>query len=155
MAFTMRGDQDILYRKTGATTYVRVPNILNFSEQQPEKSTISTTNMFTPKGTVSSVSGRPNGDHRMTYNIQFDPTNAEHQALKASSKSGTVEDWVQVFRNDDGTAAEVWTFSGEVASLPVSGGDNAVITSVLTINCTATPNYNATLPTGIPADITT
>ena len=152
MGYVMRGDQDLLYVKIG-TTQTRVPGITNFSENQPAKSQIDNNDFYTPKGTTASLSGRPGGQHQLTYNINYDPTNVTHQALKAASVDGTIFEWTQVFRADDGTADAVWTYTGEIANLPISGQDNALITTTLTINCEATPNYEATLPSGIPADL--
>lgn len=148
----MKGDQDILYVKI-ASTQTRVPGITNFNDQQPEKGQIDVTDFFTPTGTTTSRTGRPTGTHKMSYSMNFDPRDTVHQALKAASIANTVFEWTQVIRNDDGTAAAIWTFTGQVASLPISGQDNALVTTTLTINCEATPDYDAALPSGVPADL--
>lgn len=150
-AFPLRGDQDILYYLVGST-WTAIPGVKSFQDNQPSKTQIDANDLNTPKGVSKSVSGRPGGSHTMVYTINYDPTNAVHQALKLASTGGTIFSWLQLMREDDGTTACVWTFSGEIASLPVSGSDNQIVQTTLTVNCESTPNYDATLPAGITAD---
>lgn len=141
-----------LWKVSGTTTSVEIGNIISFNPPSPATDEIESTNLASSaKEFVQGLIDYGEG----SFEVNFDPSSAAHQAILADLAAGTTREFLIGF-SDATTAAPTvassafgspattrsWVkFTGFIKGFVMQGGTNALVTATLTIRNSGSPTY--------------
>lgn len=141
-----------LWKVSGATTSVEIGNITSFNPPSPASDEIDSTNLAsTAKEFVQGLIDYGEG----SFEVNFDPSSAAHQAILTDLAAGTTREWLIGF-SDATTAAPTvsgsafglpattrsWVkFSGFIKGFTMQGGTNDLVKATLTVRNSGSPTY--------------
>lgn len=141
-----------LFKVASATTSVEITNIQGGSPPSPQSDDIEITDLSsTAKEYIQGL--RDYGE--ASFEMNWDPANAVHQALQADYDAGTSREWLIGF--SDGTTAaptvsssafgtpattRSWCkFVGYIKGIPKQLGTNSTVKQTLTVRVSGSPTY--------------
>lgn len=141
-----------LWKVATATTSVEIGNITSFNPPSPASDEIDSTNLAsTAKEFVQGLIDYGEG----SFEVNFDPSSAAHQAILTDLAAGTTREWLIGF-SDATTAAPTvsasafglpattrsWVkFSGFIKGFTMQGGTNDLVKATLTVRNSGSPTY--------------
>lgn len=141
-----------LWKVDTATTSVEIGNITSFNPPSPASDEIDSTNLAsTAKEFVQGLIDYGEG----SFEVNFDPSSAAHQAILTDLAAGTTREWLIGF-SDATTAAPTvsgsafgspattrsWVkFSGFIKGFTMQGGTNDLVKATLTVRNSGSPTY--------------
>lgn len=141
-----------LFKVNTATTSIKITKITSPTPPSGTADEIDTTDL---DSTAKQFTQGLIDYGEATFEINFDPSDASHQALEVDLASGVEREWLLGF-SDATTAAPAviasvfgappttrsWVkFSGFVKGLPKKGGTNTIFTGTLTVRVTGSPTW--------------
>lgn len=149
---TLKTQGTQLWMVTAATTSVEIGNIISFNPPSPAADEIESTNLSsTAKEFVQGLIDYGEG----SFEVNFDPSSAAHQAVLTGLAAGTTREFLIGF-SDATTAVPTvsassfgspattrsWVkFSGFIKGFVMQGGTNDLVKATLTVRNSGSPTY--------------
>ena len=149
---TLKTQGTQLWMVTAATTSVEIGNIISFNPPSPAADEIESTNLSsTAKEFVQGLIDYGEG----SFEVNFDPSSAAHQAVLTGLAAGTTREFLIGFSDATTAVPSVtgssfgappttrsWVkFSGFIKGFVMQGGTNDLVKATLTVRNSGSPTY--------------
>ena len=149
---TLKTQGTQLWMVTAATTSVEIGNIISFNPPSPAADEIESTNLsLTAKEFVQGLIDYGEG----SFEVNFDPSSAAHQAVLTGLAAGTTREFLIGFSDATTAVPSVtgssfgtppttrsWVkFNGFIKGFVMQGGTNDLVKATLTIRNSGSPTY--------------
>ena len=149
---TLKTQGTQLWMVTAASTSVEIGNIISFNPPSPAADEIESTNLSsTAKEFVQGLIDYGEG----SFEVNFDPSSAAHQAVLTGLAAGTTREFLIGFSDATTAVPSVtgssfgappttrsWVkFSGFIKGFVMQGGTNDLVKATLTVRNSGSPTY--------------